>query len=292
VLTRIGLLHPFIHLGFGVEFRQPAIIAEALGQAAVHRNRDGKYLFAVEKAATEPSSKTMPEILEEIRADRELTAAVDLAKADWMGLLDVAPEKVVKYAKQWTVAPGELEKKMAEMTNAVAYYTAAAQHPPKQVRFDFYYLHGMNSSIFLPTFNAQSWLSEAAKLRLLRFKGWLDLSLYASQRSPELLLREVSEYVPAKTDPAQTSWAGVFGRLFVYPDDGHAVKFGRAVASAEQLCRGYEGESWVRIKGDMWAKLGNMIADSLEAPSPGSTWARSVGFEEAWEQFENRPSRL
>jgi hypothetical protein len=33
-----GFLHPIIHLGFGVEFRQPAIIAEALAQAAVHDN--------------------------------------------------------------------------------------------------------------------------------------------------------------------------------------------------------------------------------------------------------------
>ena len=33
-----GFLHPIIHLGFGVEFKQPAIIAEALAQAAVHDN--------------------------------------------------------------------------------------------------------------------------------------------------------------------------------------------------------------------------------------------------------------
>lgn len=33
-----GFLHPIIHLGFGVEFQQPAIIAEALAQAAVHTN--------------------------------------------------------------------------------------------------------------------------------------------------------------------------------------------------------------------------------------------------------------
>ena len=34
----IGFLHPIIHLGFGVEFKQPAIIAEALAEAAVHDN--------------------------------------------------------------------------------------------------------------------------------------------------------------------------------------------------------------------------------------------------------------
>ena len=34
-----GLLHPIIHLGFGVEFEQPIIMAEALAQAPVHDNR-------------------------------------------------------------------------------------------------------------------------------------------------------------------------------------------------------------------------------------------------------------
>lgn len=35
LLKFTGFLHPLIHLGFGVEFDQPAIVAEALAQAAV-----------------------------------------------------------------------------------------------------------------------------------------------------------------------------------------------------------------------------------------------------------------
>ena len=132
MLIRIGLVHPLIHLGFGVEFRQPAIIAEALAQAAVHSEKDGKYLLAVEKAATEPSSKTLPELLEEIRADKKLAAAVHFDDARFMALLDRSPGDIIKYAKQWTVSPGELEKKTAEMIDAALYYTIAAQHPPKQ----------------------------------------------------------------------------------------------------------------------------------------------------------------
>jgi hypothetical protein len=107
-------LHPIIHLGLGIEFRQPAIIAEALAQAAVHGNRDSNYLLAVEKAATEPSSKTMLQILDEIRADKELITPVHLK------------EQIIKRAKQWTVSPGELEKKIAEMISTAVYYTITA----------------------------------------------------------------------------------------------------------------------------------------------------------------------
>jgi hypothetical protein len=153
-------------------------------------------------------------------------------------------------------------------------------------------MHAINSSIFFPTFNAQPWLSEASKMRLLKFKGYIDLTLYASQGAPALLPDEIANYIPAKKDSSQTSWEGVFTRLFAHGDDGHAVKFGRAVANAKNVVGPYEGETWARIKEDQWLTVANMVVDSVEAPSPGSKWARSVGFGEAWDQFEDRPARL
>ncbi|KAJ6150072.1 hypothetical protein N7471_001271 [Penicillium samsonianum] len=33
-----GLVHPIIHLGFGIEFKQPDIAAHALAQASVHKD--------------------------------------------------------------------------------------------------------------------------------------------------------------------------------------------------------------------------------------------------------------
>lgn len=45
VRLHAGFLHPMIHLGFGIEFKQPAIIAEALAQAAVHDNWIGYVLW-------------------------------------------------------------------------------------------------------------------------------------------------------------------------------------------------------------------------------------------------------
>lgn len=287
-LILVGFYHPIIHLGFGIEFRQPAIIAEALAQTCVHDEWTSQFLLKVERAATEPSSKTLVELLDEIRADKKLSTAAHWDDPNKVrdGLLKRAPDETVHYAKQWTVSPGELEKKTAQMINAAVYFTAAAQHPPKQVKFDFYFMHCVNSSIFFPTFNAQPWLSEASKLRLLKFKGYLDLTMYASRRSPPLLLNEITEYVPTAKDASATSWSGIFTRLFAFEDDGHAVKLGRSVANAEQVSRVYEGEKWARISKPMWEKIGNMVVDSVE--DTGATWARSVGFEEAWEEYGDR----
>ena len=171
---------------------------------------------------------------------------------------------MIKYATQWVVTPESLEQKTAEMINSVIYYTAAAQRPPKQVKFDFYYMHCTNCSIFFPTFNNQSWLSTANKVRLLQWKGYLDLAMYASRRSPPLLLEEVSMYVPAKMEKGEGEWPGIFERLWEFKDDGHAIKLGRAVRNGELTSGKYGDVEWERIKGFMWEKIGNMVIDSVE----------------------------
>jgi len=207
---------------------------------------------------------------------------------------------MIKYASQWSVGSGkgDLERKTAEMIKSAVYFTAGAQNPPKQVKFDFYYMHCVNCSIFFPTFNAQPWLSQANKIRLLEWKGYLDLVMYASRRSPAPLLDEIANYAPkkpsTKNSPSeaaaggQTSWPGIFQRLFEYGDDGHAVKLGRAVAHGQAFCEKYEkdGEEWCVVKGDMWEKIGHMVIDSVE--DKGATWVRSAGFKEAWEEYGDR----
>lgn len=65
-----------IHLGFEIEFNQPAIIAGALAQASVHDNWITKYLLDVEKIA-KPGDKTIPKLLDEIRTDKKLSTAAE-----------------------------------------------------------------------------------------------------------------------------------------------------------------------------------------------------------------------
>ncbi|KAF7872511.1 hypothetical protein EAF04_003432 [Stromatinia cepivora] len=286
-----GFVHPIIHLGFGIEFNQPAIIAEALAQASVHDEWITKYLLDVEKNA-QPGNKTIPQLLDEIRADKKLSTAPEWSDGNKIrdGILGRAPDEMVKYASQWTVGKGELEAKTAQMMNSAVYFTAAAQRPPKQVKFDFYNMHCVTSSIFFTSFNKQDFLSEAQKTRLLEWKGRIDLAMYASRRSPQLLLEEISGYVPKHLEAGDAEWSGLFQRLFEFEDDGHAVKLGRAVAHAQVVNQGCEHEDWANIKDFMWLKIGNMIVDSVE--DTGATWARSVGFDEAWSDFEDRPRQV
>ncbi|KAL2062642.1 hypothetical protein VTL71DRAFT_5714 [Oculimacula yallundae] len=292
-----GFFHPIIHLGFGLEFKQPAIVAEALAQAAVHDNWTGKYLLRTEAAAksnTDASiNTTLLELLEEIRADKKLATSAHWEDANKVrdGILVRAPEEMVRVASKWIATPETLERKTAEMTNAAIYFTVAAQRPPKQVKFDFFYMHSTNTSIFFPTFNALPFLSTANKIRLLQWKVYLDLAIYTSRAAASLDLGEISLYTPSKLEAGDAEWPGILRRLSEFADDGHAVKFGRAVANAERLCKPYEkdGDGVGVVNGFMWEKIGNMVIDSVE--DTGDRWIRGAGFPEAWENFGNRGER-
>lgn len=140
-----GFLHPIIHLGYGVEFRQPAIIAEGLAQAACHEGWIGKYLLPADKAGKENSdkpSKTIVQLLDEIHADKKMNEAAHWDDGNKIrdGIIPRAGQEMIDYAAQFHVKPDELQQKNAEMTNAVCYYTAGAQHPPNMVMYDFYFM--------------------------------------------------------------------------------------------------------------------------------------------------------
>lgn len=118
-------------------------------------------------------------------------------------------------------------------------------------------MHAVNSSIFFTSFLKQAWISTPNKIKLLEWKGRLDLALYASRRSPKLLLDEITNYPPEHRSQLQ-SWDTIINRAKVFKDDGHASKFVRALAHGQQACASYENSARFRIKGDMWRQLAQM----------------------------------
>jgi Questin oxidase-like len=281
-----GFLHPIIHLGFGVEFKQPAIIAEALAEAAVHSDWIGKLLLPAEEvAAKEKSEKNLFDLIKQIQANENIVNAPRWEDGNKIrdGLLARAPDEMIALAAQWQVKADELEKKTAEMINAAAYFTGAAQNPPKQVKFDFYYMHCINCSIFFSSFLKQDWLSTSNKIRLLEWKGRLDLAMYASRKSPKLLLNEITDYAPKQPSDG---WEQIFKRVDRHRDDGHAAKLVRVVAHGQQASGPFEAKGSWPIQGDSWLKLAHMVIDSVE--DDGSHWVRSTGFPQAWEEFHDR----
>ncbi|KAK5692775.1 hypothetical protein LTR17_025293 [Elasticomyces elasticus] len=301
-----GFLHSIIHLGFGLEFEQPAIVAEGLAQGAVHGPYMSKFFISTEEAAKERSnepSKSIVQILDEVYADAELREAPRWSDGNKLrdGIIGRASAKMASLASQFHVKTDELERKTAEMANAAAYFTAGAVRinillPSRNIdanclgppglptrrngyvrKYDFYYMHCVNCSIFFSTFLKLDWITGANKVRLLNWKVWNDLAMYASRKSPEIRMDLVRQYKPKEP----SGWDGIFDRVTGLEDDGHASKLVRALAHGQQICGPYEDREEFRVKHDDWLLMGHMAIDSVEAGEPH--WVRSAGFDEAWD---------
>ncbi|TKA26333.1 hypothetical protein B0A50_05112 [Salinomyces thailandicus] len=285
--TYSGFLHPCIHLGFGVEFHQPAIVAEALAQAAVHDHYLSPFFKLAEMSAREGGSEpsgTMVELLDAIHANPDLQKAPRWSDDNKLrdGIINRAAERMVHYASQYRVQPDELERKTAEMINATAYFTAGAQRPGKAIKWDFYFIHSVNCAIFYSAFLHADWISEANKCRLLEWKVWNDLAMYASRKSPEIRLDLIRKYEPKQ--PA--SWESVQGRACSIEDDGHVSKVIRALAHGQKVCEPFEDREEFRVKRDDWLRMACSVIDSVEVGGP--RWVRSAGFDEAWKDVPAR----
>ncbi|KAK0727325.1 hypothetical protein B0T26DRAFT_747667 [Lasiosphaeria miniovina] len=292
-----GFLHPLIQLMYGMEWQQPAIVAEALAQTAVHGNDIKEFLLESEKRAyTEAEKRPMPPsaaLLDAVRADKDLAAAARMEDGNKIrdGVLARAKEAMIRIAARVRVAPDELDERTAEMFNACVYMgAAAAVHPPKHPKFDFFLMHHINASPIFATINAQPWIAATTKARVLEWKIRMDLIQYAARGVPDLNLDKIATYRPKTTGaPAGTPIETIIARLHQQPDDGHAIKLGRAARVCRDLCKPFE-DAWatsastntntVVAGAEQWAAVANLIVDSVEAPGP--RWVRSCGFEEAW----------
>lgn len=286
-----GFLHPLIHLGFGIEFKQPAIIVEALAQAATHDDWTKPFLIQAEdKAKTTTTSKSLVQLLHESCDNDKLRASPHWEDGNKVrdGVFKRAPNEMIELASQWTVKPDELEQKTAEMINAAAYFTGTAQNPPKKQKIDFFYMHCLNSSIFFSSFLNEPWLTVEDKCRLLEWKGRIDLALYVSRGCPKLNIDEITHYKPSRP---QDGWAEIAKRVEGLEDDGHASKLIRAIAHGAQVSKAYQGQSTdvFPIQGDdAWLKLGHLAIDSIEGSGEEGNWVRNAGFEKAWENIADR----
>jgi len=98
-----GLVHPIIHLGFGIEFQQPAIIAQAFAQVSVHEDYLGEAFFipAEETAGGLGlrGDKTLVEIIDQMRTDQKVKAGAHHGDTDRFvdGLLKRARTETVQY---------------------------------------------------------------------------------------------------------------------------------------------------------------------------------------------------
>lgn len=133
----LGLIHPLIHLGFGLEFNQPAIVAQALAQTAVHDDWMGrKFFLPAERMAGgigKPGKKSLLQLLNEVRADKTLTHSAKWDDANKIrGVLTRARQEMLKYAAEYTVSEDQVDERLADMINTVGKFSSCCSHMTKR----------------------------------------------------------------------------------------------------------------------------------------------------------------
>lgn len=284
-----GLLHPLLQLMYAMEWRQPAIVAEALAQTCVHHAELKKELFEAERRADENYGRNpgarMPSItslLREVRDQPKLAKEVKFD--DGYSLRDTvfnrAGDEVLEIMGKVKVGPDEVEERTAEVFDATMFMAAGASfHPQKMNKFDFFIIHHLNSAPIYLSINSQSWIPAETKARLLEWKIRYDLMEYAARAVPELSLDQIKGYKP-RAQGTGPSIAEVASKIHPMSDDGHAIKLARAVGIGEELTKKYQDKDWVLLKGDdTWAKIRHLVIDSLQGP--GEYWITAAVPDEA-----------
>ena len=141
-----GFLHPMIQLMFGVEWQQPALIAEALAQTAVHENKLGDFFAQAEQRAQSHGEygALLVDLMDEVRTGeqhRKLATSVRWEDPNriYDGVMKRAPEEAIDFVSRLRVKPDDLAERTAEMVHTAAYVaTAASWHPPHIPKFDFF----------------------------------------------------------------------------------------------------------------------------------------------------------
>lgn len=285
-----GLYHPLIHLGLGIEFEQPSIIAEGLAQAASHDSMSIEdFIVDCEQEAhrsTKPK-KPLVQLYHDVHSSRALRAAAqgftDGPSRVRDGILGRSKQVLLDIATQFRVSTTELQRGLAETTNVSAYATGAAKRPGKEHKIDFFHMHGVTSSIFLDVLLRQPWIAVEDKVRLVERKGRVDLLWYAASGAVELNHSAISDY--AATLSAGFDWSTLYGAVLKEHDDGHLVKLVRALKHGQDVSRPFEvgdDADAFPIKSNEWLKIAQLGYDSTANRPIEGKWVWGAGFEECW----------
>ena len=82
-------------------------------------------------------------------------------------------------------------------------------------------------------------------------------------------------------------WAELFDAVVKEHDDGHAVKFIRALKNGEDTAKEYgrgEWEAYFPMESDMWLRLARMCQDTTKNLPTDLKWVPFTGFEQPWKR--------
>lgn len=99
-----GAVHPLIHLGFGVEFQSPHVLAEGLAEACVHSPACAPLLQSLNQ--THLPGKRVLDIIQEVSKDKTLDGMIHPDEEEKTDVtIKLASEKIREYLSHYYIEP-------------------------------------------------------------------------------------------------------------------------------------------------------------------------------------------
>ncbi|KAE8233763.1 hypothetical protein CF326_g1198 [Tilletia indica] len=216
-----GALHPFIHIGYGIEFGVDGIVAEGLAMAAI-TGASSTSLYPEgwfdkvhrEEAAPNDSTSKQPTasspraglslftLFAQLGADISLAPGTatkweDESKFD--ATLRSSGSKIAAHMEKWLTTPADVENdvaawgpKVAELAWVNTFLLGATTPPSQQsIKQDFFLMHTHNATLFLAAiFKALPELSAKARAMLLHALARTTAYTWIARGRPVFYLTE------------------------------------------------------------------------------------------------------
>lgn len=218
-----GIMHPLIHCGYGVEFGLKGMLSEGLAITALRDAHPLRFLplslsvAQVTSDVDETEAKLASLVLDDTSiipnraaVGQETHAFSILARVlkdpslapngprqfilQYPDTLAAHEDKIRAYVDEWTIdlsIPGEIERKMEECVWTASVMYAVGGWSEKKFTADFFLMHLVTSSIFIPSLIAS--LSPQAQVLLLRVYFASAIASWISRGRPCLNFKRFFE---------------------------------------------------------------------------------------------------
>lgn len=267
-----GINHGIIHLGFGVAFKEPLIVAEGLSLAALASD-----LEFVRKIPPPSSSTTsLLNIIEQVRNDKRLEGILKPRNISRKHVLRESTPLIHEYISKWDINEGNVAEKEKELVEMIALLYAAPVRPGKRPIFDFYVMHSVTGSVFVHELLKH--FSSERGAQVLKAHLGITLYYYIATACPQLHIDYLKSYktqLPSSPNP----WLEII-KFGIETNDVHATKVAYSLL---------QFEAWFGEFDGIFLKAAQITADAIRAqPNVGisqdKVWSFDrLGFEETWE---------
>ncbi|CED82261.1 Domain of unknown function DUF4243 [Phaffia rhodozyma] len=339
-----GAVHPFIQTGFGAEFAfiGPLLFAEGLAEAAVHSVKSVQPIFPSdwpEVPLSEHGGDGAAENVSVLEAYKRLVDDENVVQGDY------DPDKMIstrmtdvikngnaplirKLVSQWTASQPDLsskkkgnaseawvERKMDEVMVFAAFIACATGKLGEEPKIDFFLMHILTSSLFLPSFIPL--LSAPNQIKLLETYLAAAFQLCMSRGLPKIDGRIPWNRTQWPVRPGNKIGRGREGNGWneileeaLYVPDSHTVKSIRSLfylstklgtspagslpgssLSSSLKSQRQDGEEETfpgmgSVDGSIFIRMAGLIMDYMKWNGPeaeSASWDRSaLGWDEAW----------